>query len=42
VRTAGGRASHAGKRSLPAMRFYGPTDAFNNKTLKLPDFGPVT
>src|SRR5215470_3289960 len=28
----------AGKRPLPAMRFYGPTDAFNNKTFKLPDF----
>ena len=28
----------AGRRPLPAMRFYGPTDAFNNKTFKLPDF----
>lgn len=28
----------AGKRPLPAMRFYGPTDAMNNKTFKLPDF----
>jgi hypothetical protein len=28
----------AGKRPLPAMRFYGPTEAFNNKTFKLPDF----
>jgi len=28
----------AGKRPLPAVRFYGPTDAFNNKTFKLPDF----
>ncbi|WJH39310.1 DUF1214 domain-containing protein [Aliirhizobium terrae] len=28
----------AGKRPLPAIRFYGPTDAFNSKTFKLPDF----
>ncbi|WP_454668871.1 DUF1214 domain-containing protein [Achromobacter kerstersii] len=28
----------AGKRPLPAMRFYGPTEALNNKTFKLPDF----
>jgi hypothetical protein len=28
----------AGKRPLPAVRFYGPTEAFNNKTFKLPDF----
>ncbi|EPE95634.1 DUF1254 domain-containing protein [Rhizobium grahamii] len=28
----------ADKRPLPAIRFYGPTDAFNNKTFKLPDF----
>ena len=28
----------SGKRPLPAMRFYGPTEAFNNKTFKLPDF----
>ncbi len=28
----------AGKRPLPAMRFYGPTEAMNNKTFKLPDF----
>lgn len=27
-----------GKRPLPAMRFYGGTDALNNKTFKLPDF----
>ena len=27
-----------GKRPLPAMRFYGPTEAMNNKTFKLPDF----
>ena len=32
----------AGKRPLPAMRFYGPTDAFNNKTFKLPDFELVS
>jgi hypothetical protein len=28
----------AGKRPLPAVRFYGPTEAFNSKTFKLPDF----
>jgi hypothetical protein len=28
----------AGKRPLPAMRFYGPTEAFNAKTFALPDF----
>lgn len=28
----------AGKRPLPAVRFYGPTDAFNDKTFKLKDF----
>jgi hypothetical protein len=27
----------AGKRPLPAMRCYGPTEALNNKTFKLPD-----
>jgi hypothetical protein len=27
-----------GKRPLPAMRFYGPTDALNKKTFKMPDF----
>ncbi|PRA73010.1 hypothetical protein CQ065_00890 [Pseudomonas sp. MYb187] len=27
----------AGKRPLPAMRFYGGTEALNNKTFKLPD-----
>ncbi len=27
-----------GKRPLPCLRFYGPTDAFNNKTFKLSDF----
>lgn len=31
----------AGKRPLPAMRFYGPTEAFNNKTFKLADFEMV-
>jgi hypothetical protein len=30
-----------GKRPLPAMRFYGATEAFNNKTFKLPDFEEV-
>jgi hypothetical protein len=28
----------AGKRPLPCMRVYGPTEAFNNKTFTLPDF----
>lgn len=28
----------AGKRPLPAMRVYGPAEAFNDKTFKLPDF----
>lgn len=28
----------AGKRPLPAMRFYGGTEELNNKTFKLPDF----
>ncbi|MGI9897457.1 DUF1254 domain-containing protein [Vibrio natriegens] len=27
-----------GKRPLPAIRFYGPTEAMNNKTFKLGDF----
>lgn len=27
-----------GKRPLPAMRLYGPTDTFNNGTFKMPDF----
>lgn len=27
-----------GKRPIPAVRFYGPTQDFNNKTFKLPDF----
>lgn len=26
------------KRPLPAMRLYGPTEAFNQKTFKMPDF----
>jgi len=26
------------KRPLPAIRLYGPTDAFNSDTFKLPDF----
>ncbi len=32
----------AGKRPLPAMRCYGPTEALNNKTFKLPDFEMIT
>ena len=28
----------AGHRPLPAMRCYGPTEALNNRTFKLPDF----
>ncbi|KGT76439.1 hypothetical protein MA20_27030 [Bradyrhizobium japonicum] len=28
----------AGKRPLPAMRCYGPMEALNNRTFKLPDF----
>ena len=31
----------AGKRPLPAMRLYGPTDALNDRTFKLPDFERV-
>jgi len=30
-------APTAGKRPLPAMRCYGPTEALNNKSFKLPD-----
>ncbi|GGP25310.1 DUF1214 domain-containing protein [Silvimonas amylolytica] len=30
-----------GKRPLPAMRFYGPTQPMNEKTFKLPDFERV-
>jgi hypothetical protein len=30
-----------GKRPLPAVRFYGPTEALNQKTLKMPDFEPA-
>jgi hypothetical protein len=32
----------AGKRPMPAMRFYGVTDALNNKTFKMPDFEAAT
>jgi hypothetical protein len=28
----------AGKQPLPAMRFYGGTEALHNKTFKMPDF----
>jgi hypothetical protein len=28
----------SGKRPLPTVRFYGPTEAFNNKSFKLADF----
>jgi hypothetical protein len=28
----------AGKRPLPAFRFYGPTNELNNRTFKMPDF----
>ena len=28
----------AGKRPLPCMRFYGPTEALNNKSFTMPDF----
>ncbi|MNJ15443.1 hypothetical protein D3C77_96910 [compost metagenome] len=31
----------AGKRPLPAMRFYGGTEALNDKSFKLPDFERV-
>ncbi|WP_249277585.1 DUF1214 domain-containing protein [Pandoraea sp. PE-S2R-1] len=31
-----------GKRPLPAIRLYGPTDAFNNRTFKMPDFELTT
>lgn len=31
----------AGKRPLPAMRFYGGTEALNSKAFKLPDFEAV-
>jgi hypothetical protein len=30
-----------GKRPLPAIRFYGPTDELNNRTFKMPDFEQV-
>lgn len=32
----------SGKRPLPAMRFYGPTEELNNKTFKLNDFELVS
>ena len=28
----------SGKRPMPTMRFYGPTDALYDKTFKMPDF----
>jgi hypothetical protein len=31
----------AAKRPMPMFRLYGPTDAFNNKTFKMPDFTVV-
>jgi hypothetical protein len=31
-----------GKRPLPAIRFYGPTDDFNKKVFKMPDFEEAT
>lgn len=31
----------SGKRPMPTMRFYGPTQAFNNKSFKMPDFEQV-
>lgn len=31
----------AGKQPLLCMRLYGPTDALNNRSFKLPDFEPV-
>jgi hypothetical protein len=30
-----------GKRPMPTFRFYGPEDALNQKTFKMPDFEPV-
>jgi hypothetical protein len=32
----------AGKRPLPAVRFYGGTEALNNRTFKMPDFEAVS
>lgn len=32
----------SGKRPLPAMRLYGPTEALNSRTFRLPDFVKVT
>jgi hypothetical protein len=31
----------AGKRPMPMFRFYGPQDALNDRTFKMPDFEPV-
>jgi hypothetical protein len=28
----------AGKRPMPTFRFYGPTEALNKKTFKMPEF----
>ena len=28
----------SGKRPMPTMRFYGPTEAYHTKTFKMPDF----
>lgn len=32
----------SGKRPLPAARFYGPTDKFNDRSFKLADFELVS
>jgi hypothetical protein len=32
----------SGKRPMPLIRFYGPTDAFNDKSFKMPDFEEVS
>ncbi|MBX9799647.1 MAG: DUF1214 domain-containing protein [Burkholderiaceae bacterium] len=32
----------SGKRPMPAMRFYGPTEAMNKKIFKMPDFEVVS
>jgi hypothetical protein len=31
----------AGKRPMPTIRFYGPTEAFNTRVFKMPDFAVV-
>jgi hypothetical protein len=31
-----------GKKPLPMIRFYSPTERFWNKSFKLPDFEPVS